>query len=139
MVALIEVTNNLESIGDIVETNVISFGFSRLDQELVVSDATRKVLEEFESAVEEAFDLAMAAVTQKDHAAARRVRVMKSEINSMEHAASLHQAQRLTADEPKRIENYRLEIDVIANLKRIYYFSKRIARMAIPADAREPL
>jgi PhoU domain len=53
MVALMEVTNDLESIGDIVETNLISLGFSRLDQELVVSDATRKVLDEFEPAVEE--------------------------------------------------------------------------------------
>jgi phosphate:Na+ symporter len=82
--------------------------------------------------VREAFDLSMMALTQKNEPASRRVLAMKSEINSMERAAALHQAERLTVDEPNRVENYRLEVDVIANLKRIYYFSKRIARTAIP-------
>jgi hypothetical protein len=32
------------------------------------------------------------------------------------------------------VSTYRLEIDLIANLKRVYYFSKRIARVAVPAE-----
>lgn len=132
LISLMDVTNDLESIGDILETNLVSLGFSRLDQSLAISEATRKVLGEFEAAVAEAFNLSMMALTQKNEEAARKVLSMKSEINSMEHAASLHYAERLTADEPNRVENYRLEVDVIANLKRIYYFSKRIARTAIP-------
>jgi phosphate:Na+ symporter len=132
MIALMDVTNDLESIGDILETNLVSLGYSRLDQSLSISDTTRKVLEEFEETVREAFDLSMMALTQKNEPASRRVLAMKSEINSMERAAALHQAERLTVDEPNRVENYRLEVDVIANLKRIYYFSKRIARTAIP-------
>jgi phosphate:Na+ symporter len=136
MIALMDVTNDLESIGDIVETNLVSLGYSRLDQALAVSATTRKVLEEFAAAVQEALDLSMMALTQKNEPASRKVLAMKSEINSMERAAALHQAERLTADEPNRVENYRLEVDVIANLKRIYYFSKRIARTAIPEGAK---
>lgn len=132
LVALMEVTNDLEAIGDVIETNLVALGLSRLAQELTVSDTTRKVLDEFESAVEEAFDLSMMALTQKNTTAARTVLEMKKEINAMERAAQLHHAERLTAPEPKRVENYRLEVDVIANLKRIYYFSKRIARLAVP-------
>ncbi len=139
LVSLMEATNDLEAIGDIIETNLVTLGYSRIDQNLVVSGATRQVLKQFEEAVEEAFGLSMMALTQKNEPAARKVVLMKSEINSLEHAASLHQAERLTADEPNRVENYRLEVDVIANLKRIYYFSKRIARLAVRQELRASL
>jgi phosphate:Na+ symporter len=61
---------------------------------------------------------------------------MKGEINSMERAATTHQAERLMVDEPNRVEAYRLEIDVIAHLKRVFYFAKRIARVAVPKHER---
>ena len=136
LVALMEATNDLEAIGDVLETNLVTLGFSRLDGGIVVSDETRAVLTEFQQAVEDAFGLSMMALTQKNDTAARKVSLMKKEINSMEHAASLHQAERLVADAPNRVETYRLEVDVIANLKRIFYFSKRIARLAVPEGER---
>ena len=71
------------------------------------------------------------ALTQKDEDAAHRVAKMKGKINEMEQGAKVHQAERLMADEPSRVANYRFEMDVIANLKRIYYFTKRIGRVAV--------
>ena len=133
---LMEATNDLEAIGDIVETNLVALGLSRIEQALTVSDETRKVLTEFHGAVSEGLDLAMLALTQRNERAAKRVSQMKSEINSLERAAAAHQAERLMATAPDRVATYRLEIDVIANLKRIYYFSKRIAREAVPAGER---
>ncbi len=75
----------------------------------------------------------MMALSQKNADAARRVGKMKKQINSMERSAAAHEAARLVADAPDRVAHYRFEIDVIANLKRIYYFSKRIARVSVPA------
>ncbi len=94
------------------------------------------VLGEFHEAVSEALDLAMLAVTQKNEAAARQVAHMKSRINSLERAATAHQAARLVADAPDRVPTYRLEIDVINTLKRVFYFTKRIARQAVPQAER---
>jgi phosphate:Na+ symporter len=133
---LMEATNDLEAIGDIIETNLVQLGLSRIEEGLRVSDATRAVLMEFHGSVTEALDLAMLALTQKNEMAARRVGNMKAEINSLERAAAGHQATRLMADAPDRVATYRLEVDVIANLKRIYYFTKRIAREAIPKSER---
>ena len=59
---------------------------------------------------------------------------MKREINSLERAAVAHQAERLRADAPERLPTYKLEIEVINTLKRVYYFSKRIARFSVPVD-----
>ncbi len=49
-------------------------------------------------------------------------------------SAAMHQAQRLIADGPNRLETYSVEMDLIEKLKRIYYFAKRMAK-TVPTDA----
>jgi phosphate:Na+ symporter len=58
---------------------------------------------------------------------------MKPEVNRLAESASLHEARRLVADEPQRLETYTLEVDVLKNLNRVYYFSKRMARGVLVA------
>ncbi len=132
LIGLIEATNDLEAIGDLIETNLVNLGLGRIERGLTVSPATQEMLLEFHAAVSEALDLAMLALTQKNADAGRRAANMKTHITSLERAASLHQTERLMADAPDRIATYRLEVDVIATLKRIYYFAKRIARLSVP-------
>jgi len=134
LIGLMEATNDLEAIGDLVETNMVSLGLARAEQGLTVSAETTRVLAEFHASIVEALDLAMLALTQKNEDAARRVSKMKREVNSLERAATAHQAERLVAAEPDRVANYRLEVDVISTLKRIYYFTKRIARVSVPHE-----
>lgn len=136
LLQLMEATNNLEAIGDIIETNLVQLGLSRIEQDIVVSDETVDYLYQLHSGVKEAFELAMLAVTQKNENAARRVAAMKSEINSLAKKAELHQAQRLIADEPKRIATYGFETGLVAHLRRIFYFARRTARVAVPAAER---
>ncbi len=133
---LMEVTNDLEAIGDLIETNLVALGYARIDDGVEVSQATRDMIGEFHEAVQQAFDGAMLAVTQRNKEQAARVGAMKDAINSLERAAQAHEAERLVAPEPKRLEAYRFETDVLNNLKRIYYFSKRAARASVPASER---
>ncbi|MEE8486182.1 MAG: hypothetical protein V3S38_06510 [Acidimicrobiia bacterium] len=42
------------------------------------------------------------------------------------------QTDRLVVDEPNRVATYRFETAVITNLKRVHYFTRRIARAAVP-------
>ncbi len=133
LLALMTVVNDLEAIGDIIETNLVSLGLARLDNDLVVSSETSAVITEFHATVAEALDHAMLAVTQKNEMAAHQVSAMKKTINSMETAAIQHEARRLVADRADRVDLYRLETDVISNLKRVYYFSRRVARAAVAA------
>jgi phosphate:Na+ symporter len=133
LVGLMEAVNNLEAIGDIIETNMVSLGFSRIDNAITVSPGTRAVIGELHQAVQRGFDGAMIAAIQRNREATRRVSAMKEEINSLERAAASHQVERLVADEPNRVAAYRIETDLINNLKRIYYYSKRTARAAAPS------
>ena len=136
MMDLLGAANALEAIGDLIETNMVDIGLARIERSLAISDSTAAVLGEFHEAVCRALDLAMLALTQKNAEAAHDVVRMKREMNSLERAAFAHQADRLTADAPDRIATYKLEIEIITTLKRVFYFSKRIARLAVPDEER---
>jgi len=128
LMCTMEAANDLEAVGDIIETNLVVLGLQRLEEGVVVSEATRNVLTNFHKTVLRGFDLALQAVSQRSRDAAQVVVEMKAEVRREAEMASLHEAQRLVADEPRRIEAYSLEVDVLRNLDRIYYFSKRMAR-----------
>jgi phosphate:Na+ symporter len=134
LVRLMEATNDLENIGDVIETNLVSLGHSRLDDGVRVSDETRKVIREFHAVVTRALDMALMAVTQRNERAASEVIEMKDGINRLADSAALHEARRLVAAEPGRLAAYAMEVDLLENLKRIYYFCKRMARAALPPE-----
>jgi phosphate:Na+ symporter len=133
---LMGATNDLEAIGDLIETNLVSVGLTRIEQNVVVSEETRDVLADFHEVIADSLDLAMLALTQKNADAARQVARMKKQVNSLERSALAHEASRLVADAPDRFQTYRIEIEVINTLKRVFYFSKRIARLAVPDEER---
>ena len=134
LLKLMETANDLESIGDIIETNLVGLGSRRIDQGLTVSAPTRAVIEQFHDAVTEALELALAAVTQKDIEAAHEVVNMKKRVNQLSSSAALHEAERLVAEEPNRLAAYTIEMDMLENLKRVYYFCKRIAREVVSTE-----
>jgi len=135
LLSIMEAANDLEAVGDVIETNLVSEGLQRLEEGVVVSHATQQVLTEFHKMILGGFDLALQAVSQRSEEAARAVVALKGEVNQMAEKASLHEVRRLLADEPRRLETYALEVDVLKNLKRIYYFSKRMARGVLLAGA----
>ncbi len=133
LMSIMEAANDLEAVGDIIETNLVVQGLGRLKEGLVVSQVTQEVILEFHKVILRAFDLSLQAVSQRSREAAQAVVDMKGEINQLADMASLHEVQRLVADEPRRLEMYTLEVDVLKNLKRVYYFSKRMSRGVLVA------
>jgi len=133
LLSIIEAANDLEGIGDIIETNLVVQGLDRLEEGVTVSQVTQGVLTDFHKIILRGFELALQAVSQRSREAAEAVVEMKGEVNQMAESASLHEIRRLVADEPHRLETYTLEVDVLKNLKRVYYFSKRMARGVLVA------
>jgi phosphate:Na+ symporter len=128
LLSILEAANDLEAVGDIIETNLVVQGLNRLEDGVTVSPATQKVLSDFHQTVLRGFDLALQAVSQRSREAAQAVVDMKPDVSQMAQMASQHEVRRLIANEPQRLETYTLEVDVLKNLYRIYYFSKRMAR-----------
>ncbi|NEX23667.1 Na/Pi cotransporter family protein, partial [Thiorhodococcus mannitoliphagus] len=139
LIRLMDAVNDLENIGDIIETNLIVLGNERIDAGVSISQPTREVLSELHAAVTRSVEAAVHAVAQRNELAARTVTSMKQEISHIADSAAVHQARRLVAEEPNRIPAYTIEIDIIEKLKRIYYFAKRMAKTVPTADSSEVL
>ncbi len=133
--AFMEAANNLENIGDIIESDLAALGHKRLDEGVTISRKTRQVLSRLHEEVSKSVQLAVRAVTEGDPEAAQQVVRMKAAINRLADAAARHEAKRLVAEEPKRLQAYTIEMEAIEKLKRIYYFAKRMSRATLQEDA----
>lgn len=131
---LMEAVNDLENIGDVIETNMVVSGHDLIDKGVTISDSTREVLSNFHNAVAKTVAASVQAVSQNNQRAAQLVTTMKQEIAHIVDTSAAHLAERLVAEEPNRIPTYTIEVDILEQLKRIYYFSKRMAKTVLPAE-----
>ncbi|MBT8092797.1 MAG: Na/Pi cotransporter family protein [Gammaproteobacteria bacterium] len=128
LMRLMNAVNDLENIGDVVEVNLVELGRRRLERAVSVSRPTQVVLTDFHMVVMDAVAAAIRAVAEDSVEAAQSVTNLKKEITRITNSAALHEARRLVANEPQRIEAYTIEMDITEKLQRIYYFARRMAR-----------
>ncbi|MCB1737343.1 MAG: Na/Pi cotransporter family protein [Gammaproteobacteria bacterium] len=126
--ALMAIANDMEGIGDLIETDLVSMGLESARKHLLMSEISKGVLEDMHAAVVDAVRAAVQAVDELDFDMASEVIANKREIKHLADIASTNMAERLRADAPHRLEMYTMEISVIEKLWRIYYYAKRIAR-----------
>jgi phosphate:Na+ symporter len=137
-IKLMEAVNNLENIGDIIETDLVSHGNKLIDEGVTISAMTLEVIRGLHETVSKSVVAAVQAVSQGSEVAAQSVINMKGEIDRQTGDAALHGAKRLVAEEPNRIAAYTVEMDIIEKLKRIYYFAKRMAKTVTPDEEESP-
>jgi phosphate:Na+ symporter len=128
------IANYLENIGDLVETNLVEAGSERLGYNVHISEATQEILTALHQKVTWSIGAALEALDRSDQHLAEEVMASKLTINRLADAAASHLAHRLTADEPNRLNTFRIETEIIEYLKRVYYFAKRIAKVVAEAD-----
>ena len=125
---LMDIANDLETVGDVIEVNLVEIGFNRIENNVQISARTREMLERFHAIVLQALESAVDAAADNDIEAAKSVIGLKKEITTISSLFSEYESRRLVADEPNRLEAYTLEIGMTEKLQRIYFYAKRIAR-----------
>jgi len=125
---LMEAVNDLENIGDIIETNMFATGQTLIKNELHISPDTMSMLNDFHRTISKAVSLAIEAVSKQDLVAASKVVELKPEISNIVHSTSSYLNERLVAHEPSRVITFTAEVQLIENMKRIYYFAKRMSK-----------
>jgi len=126
--------NYIENIGDVIETNLVDVGQARLRHNIQISATTQEVFRPLTNKITWAVEKSIEALVSADRATAEEVENAKDEINRLADKAERHLALRLTAEEPERLAVFRLESEIVEYLKRVYYFSKRIAKVTIEID-----
>jgi phosphate:Na+ symporter len=130
----LSIADKLESMGDLIEMNLAAQGLHRIEHELKFSEQTVQALTPLYDAVMQALRDALKALAQEDRQLARKVIARKPEIQELADHASAHLARRLTTDEPNRVAVFRVESDIISQIKRLYYYAKRIAKTIARID-----
>jgi phosphate:Na+ symporter len=132
---LMALANAIESASDVVETNLVARGRQRLSDRVLISPSTRKVIEEFHACVVEALHTVIEAIANRDARRAEQVVAMKSLVRTLADGAAAHGAERLVAHEDRRLPTYAVEMDMIEDLRRVFYFAKRMAHGVIEFDS----
>jgi phosphate:Na+ symporter len=132
LVDLMAAANDLENIGDLIETDLVDLGQKRLDAGITVSEQTRHAFEQIGEEISNAVTLAVQAVSNNDYRIAWEVINKKAQINTLVDSELIHEAQHLASKEPNRLQAYTIETSVIDKLKRIYYYAKRMAKTLPP-------
>ena len=125
----IHAANYFENIGDMIESNLVDAGQQRLAGRIVISAQTQQVLEALHDRVQWSVRRAIDALVSDDRAIAEEILKAKADLNRLTEDAEDHLARRLAANAPNRLHAFRIESELVESLRRIYYFSKRIAKL----------
>ena len=104
-------------------------------QDVRVSEETAKQLVHLQEQVSQGIDQSVNSLLNEDDAQARAVYASLPELTQQTNDVETRIALRLTADEPNRVATYRLESEIIENLKNMYFVAMRIANMVVPRGA----
>jgi len=138
VVRLMSAANHLENIGDLIEIDMVQIGKRRIAEKITVSPQTTHLLKSLHNKTDHALEVALEALQKEDKELAEKVLTMKDQIAKEAKAITEHGAKRLLGEGENRHHTYTREMETVERLKRIYYFTKRIAKGVIAkAEAME--
>ena len=127
LLRLIQAANQIEHMGDLIETNLVGLGQKLAEDGVTVSSQTADIIRDYHAKVGDALRGSTDAFREDDKKLARRVRRMKPEMAELAMNSVRHALDRLVADEPNRLQAYTREMELIENLSRIFRHSRRLA------------
>ena len=122
----------LESIGDVLETDLVNIGYKIADGEFVESETYLHLLKKLGDKIYEALSSTTQAIRELDQKAAQEVLNMKPEIDHLLEQALEFQSQALA--DATDIEMTRIEMTLLSSLKQIQTYLKRINRQLVPDE-----
>ena len=132
LIRLMQAANQIEHMGDLIETNLVRLGQKLAEDDVSVSPMTGDMIRDYHRKIGDALRLSTEAFRESDAKLAGQVRRMKPEIAEFARSTLRHALDRLVADEPNRLQAYTIEMELIENLTRIFRHSRRLAGLVAP-------
>jgi phosphate:Na+ symporter len=132
--SLMSATINLESLADIIETDLATLGRDFLNTGLQPSETTQQLLRELGDKVVLAVGEVIRAIRENDETAAAEVIALKDEIRRLSDAALQRQSERIAVKAPQHLALIQLEMEILEHLRRIYTLAKRVAKDFVPKE-----
>jgi len=119
VMTVLEVTRDLENIGDIIDRNIMPIALKRITKGYVFSQDGMQEIISFHKKTMENFDIAIAAFANNDRGLADRVLRNKEELSLLERELVQAHLERLRKGLRESIETSHIHLDVIGNIARI--------------------
>jgi phosphate:Na+ symporter len=132
--SLMSATINLESLADVIESELVDIGKDFIDHDLKPSDTTRLLLQQFAAKVQQAVEDTVKAIRESDETAAEAVIAIKDDVRLLADKALQLQSERIGVREERHLDLVRMELELLDNLRRIYTLAKRVARDFVPEE-----
>jgi phosphate:Na+ symporter len=133
--ALVAAMMNIESVGDVIETDMVGVVKAYLEGEYEASTKeTQDMVKGLFETVRRSVELVVKAVGQSDQRAAQDVLLLKDEIRDFADRLFERHAKRLHSDDPKYLQRVRLMMTFIEQLRHMYTLTKRIAKTQLPLE-----
>jgi phosphate:Na+ symporter len=132
--SLMSATVNLESLADIIETDLAGIGKDFLNTDIRPSETTRLLLRELADKVVLAVANLVRAISENDETAAAEVIAQKDDIRLLAQQAQQLQSERIAVKEAGHLQLVQMEMEILEHLRRIYTLAKRIARDFVPEE-----
>jgi phosphate:Na+ symporter len=116
---VLEMARNLESIGDIIDRNIMPLAMKRISKGFTFSQEGMEEIVSFHKKILDNFDTAISAFASNDRDLAERVLRNKEELSIMERELIQAHLDRLRKGYRESIETSHIHLDVIGNLARI--------------------
>ena len=131
---LMTMTITLESIADVIETDLTDLAKKYIEIEHESSETTMQLIRGIFGAVASAVSHTVRAIRDSDTAAAEEVMRMNNEIKRLTDEMLVRRSERLGRRESKYLAAARIDMSFIDKMHRIYSLTKRIAREVLPKE-----
>lgn len=128
---LMEAVNDLEHLSDVLVLNMTYLGEKRIDRGIKMHKETRDALDVVYKVIEKALQRAIDATVEERNDIALKVIGMKVDISSLIDKINSDHIARIDTTDSSKFEEYNMGLEVIDNLRRVYYHSKRMAKSVI--------
>ena len=128
LMQLVEVANAMEQIGDRIATGMVTSANKRITEEVSVSPQTAEILNNYHAMVVTTLGDALKAVASQDQVLAKKVCGRKKDFTQMSREIIEHGMDRLTANEPNRLNTYAREMEIMEIFDSVFSIARRIAK-----------
>lgn len=121
--------NYIENIGDVIETNLVTLGRERVKNDIEFDRTFDTYMKPLCEMIYWSAEEAIKALVEGDKQAAEKVINAKPDVWKLADSALEFLSQRLHKEKKLPLSEFRIQADIIENTKRIYYISKRLAKV----------
>lgn len=134
---LMSATVNLETLSDVIETDLARLTKSFVSKERQVRESTSEIFHELYDTVSQTVELAIKSIRDNDQHAAADVVSKRQVVNELADNLLGRMSQSLNTELVLELETARIEISFIDKLRRTYSLARRIAQIVLPSEVLE--